>query len=267
MHIEEIIQNITPPSARCRQLAQQRFDQLIKPVGSLALLEENTSRYCGILGSADKEGLAYPRPALLVFADSGHMARVEALLQGRDPLNVLARASQSQVHPLLVTSTTGAEAVNEGVALVQELKAEEGLGLLALSSLAPAADQLVYSAMVGAVLAAASLKLPLILDGLAALQAAQGAEALAPGVLAYCFASQASREEGCEELLRQLGLTPPLRLEVTRGSGCGAALAVTIFQAGIKVYKEMETFEEAGVHVEMKEYSHAEEERRRQEKA
>ena len=29
--------------------------------------------------------------------------------------------------------------------------------------------------------------------------------------------------------------------------------------AGIKAYKEMETFAEAGVHVEVKEFSHAEE--------
>ena len=38
MHIEEIIQKIVPADAQCAQLAQARFDALIKPVGSLAQL-------------------------------------------------------------------------------------------------------------------------------------------------------------------------------------------------------------------------------------
>ncbi len=39
MHIEEIIQKIVPGDAQCAKLAQARFDAVIKPVGSLALLE------------------------------------------------------------------------------------------------------------------------------------------------------------------------------------------------------------------------------------
>ncbi len=263
MHIEEIIQSIVPPSAECRRLAQKRFDELIKPVGSLALLEVNTSRYCGILGETDKNKLDYPRAALFVFADAGHMKRTERLLTGRDPLNVLAKTVGLQVQPLLVTCTAAADALNEGVALVQEVAAEEGLGLLAFGCLAPPSNEAVHSAMVGAVLAAASRKLPVILDGVAALEAARQAAALAPAALDYCFAAQVSGEEGCEELLQKLGLVPPLRLGISGGTGCGAALAVTVFNAGIKVYKEMETFEEAGVHTEVKEYSHAEQQKRR----
>ena len=40
MHIEEIIQKIVPADRGCMKLAQTRFDNLIKPVGSLAKLEE-----------------------------------------------------------------------------------------------------------------------------------------------------------------------------------------------------------------------------------
>ena len=42
MHIEEIIQKIVPADRGCMKLAQTRFDNLIKPVGSLAKLEEMT---------------------------------------------------------------------------------------------------------------------------------------------------------------------------------------------------------------------------------
>ena len=55
-----------------------------------------------------------------------------------------------------------------------------------------------------------------------------------------------------------LGLEAPLRLNIPDGAGEGAALCFTLFDAGIKAYKEMETFEEASVHVEVKEFSLAE---------
>ena len=50
MHIEEIIQKIAPTDKECAQLAQARFDALIKPVGSLAQLEKMTAKYAGIVG-------------------------------------------------------------------------------------------------------------------------------------------------------------------------------------------------------------------------
>ena len=67
MHIEEIIQKIVPADRGCMKLAQTRFDNLIKPVGSLAKLEEMTSRYCGIKGIYEKEDLDYPKRDLLVM--------------------------------------------------------------------------------------------------------------------------------------------------------------------------------------------------------
>lgn len=47
-------------------------------------------------------------------------------------------------------------------------------------------------------------------------------------------------------------------MNIPDGAGEGAAVCFTLFNAGIKAYKEMETFEEAGVHAEMKEFSLAE---------
>lgn len=81
---------------------------------------------------------------------------------------------------------------------------------------------------------------------------------MAPAVLDYCFAGHVSAEPGSEECLQELGLTAPLRLNIPDGAGEGAAVCFTLFNAGIKAYKEMETFEEAGVHAEMKEFSLAE---------
>ena len=51
---------------------------------------------------------------------------------------------------------------------------------------------------------------------------------------------------------KKLGLSAPLRLDIKICRGEGAILALSLLDAGIKAYKEMETFAEAGVHVEVR---------------
>ena len=67
MHIEELVTKIQPLSCDIINAAQKRFDNLIKPVGSLALLESMTSRYAGILGSSDKQLVVIPENRLLLL--------------------------------------------------------------------------------------------------------------------------------------------------------------------------------------------------------
>ena len=55
MDINNIIEQIKPIDRQKVEEAQNRFDNLIKPVGSLAKLEAMVSRYAGIVGSADKK--------------------------------------------------------------------------------------------------------------------------------------------------------------------------------------------------------------------
>ena len=261
MHIEEIIQKITPIDENARQLAQERFDALIKPVGSLAKLEEMTSRYCGIIGVYDKHEVNYPQGAVLVWCGAGRMEAAEKIMQGVCPVNVLAAETGGAAYALVVTAENAADAMAEGASLAQELIAENKLGIIGLGCLAAddaVAQEVVQSAMAGAILMAASMKVPVMLDGLATCRAAQAAAKLAPNVLQYCFAGHVSAEAGSKELLDELQLNAPLRLNIYSGAGEGAALALSIFNGGIKTYKEMETFEEAGVHVEVKEFSMAE---------
>ena len=144
---------------------------------------------------------------------------------------------------------------------MQEIIHEKGLGLVGFGCLASPEDELVVAAMTGGILQAASMKVGVMLDGVATLKAAQKAVELAPAVLDYCFAGHVSAEEGAEELLQQLGLVAPLRLNIPDGAGEGAAICFTLFDAGLKAYKEMETFEEASVHAEVKEFSLAEQEK------
>ena len=261
MHIEEIIQKIGPTDKECAKLAQARFDALIKPVGSLAQLERMTAKYAGIVGKHNKHELDYPKRELLVWCGIDEAEQAGKIMQAQWPVNVLAAETGAKTQALLVTAETEADALEEGATLVQESIHERGLGLLGFGCLASVDNvdnEMVQAAMVGGILQAAAMGVGVLLDGVATLKAAQRARELAPHVLDYCFAGHVSDEAGAEELLKELGLEAPLRLNIPDGAGEGAALCFTLFDAGIKAYKEMETFEEASVHAEFKEFSLAE---------
>ena len=258
MHIEEIIQKIGPTDKECAKLAQTRFDALIKPVGSLAQLERMTAKYAGIVGKYNKHELDYPKRELLVWCGIDEAEQAGKIMQAQWPVNVLAAETGAKTQALLVTAETEADALEEGATLVQESIHERGLGLLGFGCLASVDNDMVQAAMTGGILQAAAMGVGVLLDGVATLKAAQKARELALHVLDYCFAGHVSDEAGAEELLKELGLEAPLRLNIPDGAGEGAALCFTLFDAGIKAYKEMETFEEASVHVEVKEFSLAE---------
>lgn len=264
MHIEEIVQKIVPADKTCIKLAQARFDALIKPVGSLAQLEKMTSRYAGIIGAYDKEDVNYPKRDLLVWCDINEAKQAEEIMHAQWPVNVLAAETGARAIALVVTSDNEADALEEGATLVQELIIENGLELIGFGCIADVENKLVRAAMTGGMLMAAAMKKGVMLDGVATCLAAQEAVNMANSSIDYFFAGHVSLEPGAEEILEKLGLTAPLRLNIPDGAGEGAAICFTLFNAGIKAYKEMETFEEAGVHVEMKEFSLAEQEKKEQ---
>jgi nicotinate-nucleotide--dimethylbenzimidazole phosphoribosyltransferase len=61
------------------------------------------------------------------------------------------------------------------------------------------------------------------------------------------FAAHNSVEKGHRVMLKTMGLDPILDLGLRLGEGTGAALAMLMIEAGLKIYKEMATFQEAGV--------------------
>lgn len=257
MQIEEIISQITAVDADCAAKAQERFDNLIKPVGSLAKLESMITQYAAITGRYEKDKLDYPKRALLVWGNITHAEQAEKIMLGKWPVNILAAETGAQAVPLLVMADNETDAMAEGAILVKEHVAKDKLQMLGFGCLEDK-DNLVIAAMAGAILQAAALKAPVMLDGVATCRALLKAMQYNTLVKEYCFAGHVSLENDMEDLLAELHLSAPLRLNITDGSGEGAAIAFTLFDAGLKAYKEMETFAEAGVHAEMKEFSHAE---------
>ena len=275
MEIDVLAANVLPADRNLIAKAQERFDNLIKPVGSLAKLEEMATRYAAIYGSADKNDVNYPQKTLLVW--TADPAQAAAYMQGGKQASVLAANAGINAQTFLVTAESIEEALLEGALLVKEAASlQSGQQVLAFgcADVVPEyqlnadatgyeflqqLDSMAIAAMAGGILQAAALKVPVMLDGAATVLAAMAAVKYNVAAKDYLFAGHVSAEPGMEDLLKNIGLTAPLRLDIKICRGEGAVLALSLLDAGLKAYKEMETFAEAGVHVEVKEFSHAEE--------
>jgi nicotinate-nucleotide--dimethylbenzimidazole phosphoribosyltransferase len=104
-----------------------------------------------------------------------------------------------------------------------------------------------HAAMVGLLLGGASLRTPVILDGVSAGAAALVARAIAPEVLAACIAGHRSAEPGHVAALNKLGLRPLIDLDLRLGEGTGALLALPMVQSTARAMHEVATFDSAGV--------------------
>ena len=63
----------------------------------------------------------------------------------------------------------------------------------------------------------------------------------------YLFFSHLSHEHGHRAFMALFGVEPILDLQMRLGEGTGAALAMSIIEASVKIYNEMATFSSAGV--------------------
>lgn len=101
--------------------------------------------------------------------------------------------------------------------------------------------------MVGAFLACAAKRTPVVVDGFIASIAAITAKLIAPGSEKYMFASHLSREPAHVYMLEMLGLDPLLDLDMRLGEATGASIAMQLIQTASKVICEMDTFSAGGV--------------------
>jgi len=102
-------------------------------------------------------------------------------------------------------------------------------------------------AMAGVILAAASHRIPLVLDGYISGAAALLAAGICPLSKDYMIAGHLSADRGHGLMLSALGLKPLLDLGMRLGEGTGAALAMMLCRAACAALNDMATFESAGV--------------------
>jgi nicotinate-nucleotide--dimethylbenzimidazole phosphoribosyltransferase len=103
------------------------------------------------------------------------------------------------------------------------------------------------AALVGAITAAAAASIPVVLDGFITSAAALVACELDPLLARRLLAAHRSSEPGHAVALERLGLRPLLDLEMRLGEGTGAAIAMLVLDAAVRVRDGMATFDAAGV--------------------
>jgi nicotinate-nucleotide--dimethylbenzimidazole phosphoribosyltransferase len=104
----------------------------------------------------------------------------------------------------------------------------------------------------GLIIGCAGHRIPVVVDGFISTAGAMIAVALNSRVREYLFASHRSVEVGHQFMWEYIGQKPLLDLSLRLGEGTGAALAMSLIEASVKILNEMATFVEAGVSEEEK---------------
>ncbi|MFI1410207.1 nicotinate-nucleotide--dimethylbenzimidazole phosphoribosyltransferase [Streptomyces sp. NPDC020707] len=170
------------------------------------------------------------------IANTTASAALISVYTGSDPTEVTGRGTGINDETLARKT----EVVRRALELHQPDPADP-VGVLA------AVGGLEHAAMVGLLLGGASLRTPVILDGVSAGAAALVARAIAPEVLAACIAGHRSAEPGHVAALNKLGLRPLVDLDLRLGEGTGALLALPVVQSAARAMHEVATFDSAGV--------------------
>jgi nicotinate-nucleotide--dimethylbenzimidazole phosphoribosyltransferase len=159
-----------------------------------------------------------------------------AVLTGRPPADVTGRGTGLDDPAIRHKVAVIAHALE-----LHDPDPEDPLGVLA------AFGGLEIAALVGAILAAAEARVPVVLDGFITGSAALVASRIAPEIVGRVIASHTSAEPGHRIALDRLGLKPLLDLELRLGEASGAALALPLVRAAARILAEMATFGDAGV--------------------
>ena len=101
--------------------------------------------------------------------------------------------------------------------------------------------------LAGLILGGVAVRVPVVLDGFITGAAALLAASLSPSVADRLIASHRSVEPGHAVVLERLGLQPLLDLDLRLGEGTGAALAMQLIDAAVRVRDGMATFASAAV--------------------
>jgi nicotinate-nucleotide--dimethylbenzimidazole phosphoribosyltransferase len=225
----------TPPGVRDVKVCEGSADMTAGP----ALTEEQLTAAMAA-GAELASELAARRVDCLVLGEIGigNTATAAALtcaLIGVSPEQAVGRGTGLDAAGLERKRATAAAALAHHGPELSPLEALRCVGGLELAALA------------GAVGAAASLRLPVLLDGYAVAAAALAAGQLDPLTREAMIAAHRSAEPGHDLVLTELGLEPLLDLRLRLGEASGALLALPLIAAAGALHRRMGTFEESGV--------------------
>ena len=103
------------------------------------------------------------------------------------------------------------------------------------------------AAIVGSVIAARVIGIPVLLDGFISTASAATLILFKKNILDHCLISHLSSEPGHIGILKHLKKKPILDLDMRLGEGSGGAVASLVLQASVVTHNKMATFSEAGI--------------------
>jgi nicotinate-nucleotide--dimethylbenzimidazole phosphoribosyltransferase len=208
-----------------------------------ALVEEEQRTHGLDLLALGEMGIANTTPA----------AAITSAVTGAPPIETVGRGTGIDD----TTLTRKREVVALALRRFQETRRDENRPAALAGPLALLCELggLEIAVLAGAIVAAATRSIPVLLDGYITTSAALVAAALAPRVRHFLFAAHCSAEPGHALALSHLGLAggrgqgvgPLLQLDMRLGEGSGAALAMPLLVGAARLMREMATFEQAGV--------------------
>jgi len=103
------------------------------------------------------------------------------------------------------------------------------------------------ASLAGFYLGCAASRLPVVIDGFIASVAALAAVRMCPAAHEYLFASHQSAEPAGAFVLNELNLPAYLHCGMRLGEGTGCCVAFGLFDHAVAAYREIATFEQAGI--------------------
>jgi nicotinate-nucleotide--dimethylbenzimidazole phosphoribosyltransferase len=211
--------NMRRGAAMTREEAQKCVE------AGIALANEYADKGYGLFGTGEM-GIANTTPS----------AAIASVITGRSVADVTGRGTG-----------IGDEALNNKIAVIEDAirinrpDPSDAMDVLAKIGGAEIAG------IAGLCLGAAARRVPVVIDGFISTAGALIAREMAPLTAEYLFAAHRSVEIGHGAMLDRMGLRHILNLDLRLGEGTGAAMAMTIIESGIRIYREMATFADAGV--------------------
>jgi nicotinate-nucleotide--dimethylbenzimidazole phosphoribosyltransferase len=231
-----IASEVSHPALLARKVAPGTANMAVGPAMTQAQALAAMVAGAETLEALANEGLDLVATGEMGIGNTTAASALTAVMTGRSVREVTGRGTGVDDERL-----SHKVAVIERAIAVNTPDAHDPLGTLAK------VGGLEIAALAGLILAAASRRIPVMLDGFIASSAALIACAWRPLARDYLVAGHVSVEPGHQIILNHLGLRPLLNLEMRLGEGTGAALAMAVVDAALRAHAEMATFDEAGV--------------------
>ena len=219
-----------------RKVAKGTANMLHAPAMTPAQAEEAIQTGMDVLNEAADNGLQMAATGEMGIGNTTSAAAITAVLCGKKPAEVTGRGTGLDD-----------EGLKRKIAVIEQVLSARKPDPADPMDVLCKIGGLEIAGMAGVTIAAASRRIPLVMDGLISTAAAALADALVPGVRNYLIAGHRSPEIGHKVLLDKLGKYPLLQLDMRVGEGTGAALSFHIIDAANNILRDMATFESAGV--------------------